>query len=74
MADLAVPRDADPDIASIPGVQLANIDDLEIIVKTGHPVTTSIYQEVEAIVQQELESFCQWVWRPPLRAGDPGAP
>lgn len=61
VADLAVPRDADPQIAFIPGVKLANIDDLEIIVKTGHPLTASVYQEVEKIVRQELEGFCQWV-------------
>lgn len=61
VADLAVPRDADPAIASIPGVQLANIDDLDVIVKIGHPLTTSIYQEVEVIVQQELEDFSQWL-------------
>jgi glutamyl-tRNA reductase len=61
VADLAVPRDADPEIASIPGVQLANIDDLDVIVKTRHPLTASVYQEVQAIVQQELEEFCQWM-------------
>jgi len=60
VADLAVPRDADPDIASIPGVTLTNIDGLEAIVKTSHPVTTSICNEVEVIVQQELKNFCQW--------------
>lgn len=60
IADLAVPRDADPEITSIPGVILANIDDLEIIVKTSHPLTASIYREVENIVQQELDGFCQW--------------
>lgn len=61
VADLAVPRDVDPEIASIPGVKLANIDDLDILVKTGHPLTASIYHEVETIVQQELENFYQWV-------------
>jgi glutamyl-tRNA reductase len=60
IADLAVPRDADPQVASIPGVQLANIDDLDVIVKTSHPLTVSICQEVEAIIQQELGDFCQW--------------
>jgi len=60
IADLAVPRDADPGIAYIPGVQLANIDDLEIIVKTSHALTTSVCQQVNAIVRQELEGFCQW--------------
>ena len=61
VADLAVPRDADPSIASIPNVQLANIDDLEIVVKTSHPLTATIYQEVETIVNRELEDYCQWV-------------
>ena len=60
IADLAVPRDADPQIADIPGVQLANIDDLDVIVKTSHPLTASIYQEVEAIVRAELDGFSQW--------------
>jgi len=61
VADLAVPRDADPQIASIPGVRLANIDDLDVIVKNVHPLTASIYREVETIMQQEQEDFCQWV-------------
>ena len=60
IADLAVPRDADPEIGSIPGVTLANIDDLETTVKTSHPLTASIYREVEVIVRQELDDFCQW--------------
>ncbi len=61
IADLAVPRDADPEIGSIPGVELANIDDLGMIVKTGHPLTAAIYQQVEAIVRQELDGFCRWL-------------
>lgn len=61
VADLAVPRDADPGISSIPGVHLKNIDDLEVIVKTSHPLTAAVVQQVEAIVQQELEGFCQWL-------------
>ncbi len=60
VADLAVPRDADPKIAFIPGVNLANIDDLEIIVKTSHTLTASVYQAVEDIIQQELDDFRQW--------------
>ena len=60
IADLAVPRDADPDIAAIPGVKLMNIDDLEVIVKTNHVLTASVCQEVETIIQEELESFQQW--------------
>lgn len=60
VADLAVPRDADPQIAALPNVRLANIDDLETVVKTSHPLTASTCQAVDAIVRQELENFCQW--------------
>jgi glutamyl-tRNA reductase len=60
VADLAVPRDADPQIGCIPGVKLADIDDLDAIVKTGHLLTASVCQEVQAIVRQELEDFCRW--------------
>jgi len=60
VADLAVPRDADPKIASIPGVQLANIDDLDVIVRTSHRLTASVYLEVENIVREELQSFSHW--------------
>jgi glutamyl-tRNA reductase len=62
VADLAVPRDADPEIASIAGVRLTNIDDLGTVVKTSHPLAVSVCQEVEQIVRQELESFCQWAY------------
>jgi glutamyl-tRNA reductase len=60
VADLAVPRDADPQIALIPGVRLANIDDLETVVKTCHSLTVSVCRAVDEIVRQELVSFCQW--------------
>jgi len=60
VADLAVPRDADPAIAAIPGVCLTDIDGLESIVKTSHPVTASVYREAERIVQQEVESLGRW--------------
>jgi glutamyl-tRNA reductase len=60
LADLAVPRDADPEIASIPGVKLVNIDDLERFVKTSHTLTASVCQEVETILEQELAAFYQW--------------
>lgn len=60
IADLAVPRDVDPMIASLPGVKLVNIDDLDSAFKTGHSLTSSICQEIEQIIQQELESFRQW--------------
>jgi glutamyl-tRNA reductase len=60
IADLAVPRDADPQIASIPGVKLTNIDDLGSMAKTCNPLTASVCQAAEEIVRQELAEFCRW--------------
>jgi len=60
VADLAVPRDADPKIAFIPGVQLANIDDLETVIQTDHVLTASVCQDVQQIILQELSGFRQW--------------
>ncbi len=61
IADLAMPRDVDRQVVSIPGVRLTNIDDLGDIAKTCHPLTASVYQAAEKIVRQELEDFCDWL-------------
>ncbi|MCL4529217.1 MAG: glutamyl-tRNA reductase [Chloroflexi bacterium] len=60
IADLAMPRDVDSQVVSIPGVRLINIDDLGNIVKTCHALTASVYQAAEKIVRRELEDFCDW--------------
>ncbi len=60
IADLAVPRDVDPQIASIPGVRLINIDDLETIARTSNPLTAAVCQAADEILQQELAEFCRW--------------
>lgn len=60
VADLSVPRDAEPAIAMIPGVKLVNIDGLDLVAKTSHPLTASVCQQVEAIIQEEQARFQQW--------------
>lgn len=60
VADLAVPRDADPDIGGIPGVRLVDIDDLESLVQTYHPLTVAVRRSAEEIVQEELREFRDW--------------
>lgn len=60
VADLAVPRDADPAIGELPGVRLAGIDDLESLVQTHHPLAVAVRQAAEAIVLDELNSFKAW--------------
>jgi glutamyl-tRNA reductase len=59
IADLAVPRDVDPGIASIPGVRLINVDDLDRRAKTDHCPTAPVCREVRSIVGQKL-IFSGW--------------
>lgn len=60
VADLAVPRDADPAIGAIPGVRLADIDDLEALVQANHPLAVAARQQAEGIVAEELAGFRAW--------------
>jgi glutamyl-tRNA reductase len=60
VVDLAVPRDADPAIGELPGVRLADIDDLETQVQTHHPLAVAVRQAAEAIVRDELDDFRVW--------------
>lgn len=60
VADLSVPRDADPHIASIPGVTLVNIDDLDRVARTSQALAEPVCKAVEAILQEEQAAFQQW--------------
>ncbi len=60
VADLAVPRDADPAIGELPGIRLADVDDLETLVQTHHPLAVAVREEAEAIVWDELSNFKEW--------------
>jgi len=60
VVDLAVPRDADPAIATIPGVRLADIDDLEALVQANHPLAVAVRQAAEEIVREELNGYRAW--------------
>lgn len=60
VVDLAVPRDADPEIGQLPGVRLTDIDDLEVLVQANHPLMMAVRQAAEAIVAEELADFKAW--------------
>ncbi len=61
IADLAVPRDVDPAVADIPGVRLADIDDLDALVRAHHPLAVAVRDAAEAIVDEELAGFRAWL-------------
>jgi len=58
--DLAVPRDADPEIRSLPGVYLTDLDDLESLVAERHPATVADREAAQAIVAETTAEFLEW--------------
>jgi len=58
--DLAVPRDIDPDVASLDGVRLFNIDDLASIAEENLEERKRAAIEAEAIVEEEVGRFMRW--------------
>jgi len=58
--DLAVPRDVDPAVASLPGVCLVDIDGLQGMVEKYQPLTAYARQKAENLIDVELERFEKW--------------
>ncbi len=64
LIDIAVPRDIDPAVAGLDGVQLYDIDALQTVAEVAQPggQLGSGVAQAEAIVAQETEAFLAW-WR-----------
>jgi glutamyl-tRNA reductase len=60
VVDIAVPRDADPEIARIPGVFLADIDRLKHIVDDTLEHRREAIPLVEEIISEHAERFARW--------------
>ena len=58
--DLAVPRDIDPEVSSISGVNLFNIDDLSSIAEENLEERKRAAVEAEKVVDEELAKFMTW--------------
>jgi len=54
LIDLAVPRDVDPEVAALPGVQLFNIDDLRDVATSNLDARQASVPSAERIVEEEL--------------------
>jgi len=58
--DLAVPRDVDPAVVALPGVGLADIDDLKRLIDAeGNPAAAEV-DGVRTIVSEEVHRFASW--------------
>lgn len=57
VVDLGVPRNVDPAVASLPGIHLFNLDDLEAVVAENARARQAEIRQVEAIIEEELAPF-----------------
>ena len=58
LIDLAVPRDMEPELAEIPGIELYTIDDFKTE-EFGEGTRRSM-EQAEVLLQEEMEEFYVW--------------
>ena len=63
LVDLAVPRDIDPACGELEGVTLMDIDALQAAVREHLTVRRAEAVQAEAIVEDEIQTFAQWLGR-----------
>jgi glutamyl-tRNA reductase len=61
LIDIAVPRDIDPSVASLEGVFLRDIDDLQRVVERSLSGRDAEYRRAEALLEHELDRFQRWL-------------
>lgn len=60
IVDIAVPRDVDPSVATLPGVVLRDIDDLRWLVDANLGARLQEVSKVEEVIAAETERFARW--------------
>ena len=61
LLDIAVPRDIDPGVASVRGVNLTNIDDARSVVADSVSKRHQYVEPAERIIREQLEGFLDWL-------------
>jgi glutamyl-tRNA reductase len=61
LIDIALPRDIDPAVGTLPGVHLYNLDDLQAEVERGIHLRLQEVEHVQAIIAQEVNAFASWL-------------
>ena len=64
--DIAVPRDIDPLVKTIPGVILKNVDDLNSVVDRDHQKRLKDIPRVKNMIREEMVDFLTWYYSLPL--------
>lgn len=58
--DVALPRNVAPDVATLAGVRLYNLDDLRAVSEAHYAVRQSAIPAAEQIAAEEAEAFLRW--------------
>ncbi len=61
MVDLAVPRDIEAEVASLPDVYLYTVDDLSLLVQSAGQKRQAAVAQAEAIIDAGVQSFSHWL-------------
>jgi glutamyl-tRNA reductase len=61
LIDLAVPRDVDAACATIAGVSLYDIDDLQAVIARNRKVRQTEARKAEGIIEEEIQQFAAWL-------------
>lgn len=61
LIDIALPRDVDPAVGTLPGVHLSNLDDLQAEVERGLHLRLQEAERVQMIIAEEIEAFEHWL-------------
>ncbi|MEX0788484.1 MAG: glutamyl-tRNA reductase [Anaerolineales bacterium] len=59
--DIALPRDVDPEVGSLPGVRLYDLDRLQAQVADSIDLRARQVPQVEALVEEELAGISSWL-------------
>jgi glutamyl-tRNA reductase len=61
LADLAVPRDIEPEVARLADIYLYTVDDLSSLVRSGSDKRQAAVAQAEAIVDAGVRGFAHWL-------------
>ena len=61
LVDIAVPRDIDPSVSTVPGVHLNDIDDIQAVVDESLAMRSHYVEPAERIISDQLETFTAWM-------------
>jgi glutamyl-tRNA reductase len=60
LIDIAVPRDIHPEVATLEGVTLFDIDDLRGVIDSHHKAREQAAVLAERIIEEEMDNFLKW--------------